>query len=75
MEWRILFLTFLSVAPSLWAYPSGAPSSACADLMPQHGAQSGTGNNGFILMSSVIDSGSYIPGEAYEGMKCLCLSL
>ena len=72
MEWIILFLAFLSVVPSLWAYPTGAPPSACADLMPQHGVESRTGNNGFILMSSVIDSGSYVPGEAYEGIKLLC---
>ena len=76
MEWRILFLTLLSVVSSLWAYPSGAPSSACADLMPQHGVSSRTdGNNGFVLMSSVIDSGgSYVPGQAYEG-KYLCEGL
>ena len=77
MEWRILFLTLLSVVSSLWAYPSGAPSFACADLTPQHGGVSSRtdGNNGFVLMSSVIDSGgSYVPGQAYEG-KCLCEGL
>ena len=62
----MLFLTLFAVLPSLWAFPTGAPTDACTDLMPQHGVQ-GVPNNGFIIMSDVIDDQSYVPGQTYEG--------
>ena len=63
-----LLLAFLSVLPSgLWARSAGAPQEACSDLMPQHFVESASMNNGFFVMSDVIDSGTYEPGETYNG--------
>ena len=46
----------------------GAPMGACPDLMPQHqGAESAPNNTGFFLLSDVIDSGTYQPGQTYQG--------
>ena len=59
------FLCLLSIVPSLLAYPSGAPTQACGDLMPQHGAQSAPTNDGFFLLGDVFD-GSYELGRTYE---------
>ena len=69
MKWTLLLLAFLSVLPSgLWARLMGAPRDACPDLMPKHsGTQSAPMNNGFFVMSDVIDSGTYEPGETYNG--------
>ena len=67
MKWILLLLAFLSVLPTgLWARREGAPTDACPNLMPQHGVQGGP-NNGFFLISDVIDNGTYEPGESYEG--------
>ena len=61
----LLVLPLLSIAPSLLAYPSGAPTQACSDLMPQHGAQSAPTNGGFFLFGDVFNS-PYVPGRTYE---------
>ena len=62
-----MLLAFLSVLPSLWARSGGAPIEACSDLMPQHGNTLSGPNNGFFLTGDVIDDGTYVPGETYEG--------
>ena len=67
----ILLLTLLYVLPSPWAFPSGAPERACSDLMPDHGVAGAPNNTGFFLLSEVIDSGTYIPGETYSGKVVL----
>lgn len=67
MECKMLFLTLFAVLPSLWAFPTGAPVDACGNLMPQHTGAQRMPNNGFIIMSDVIDNESYEPGETYEG--------
>lgn len=68
MKWIIFSLNFLSVIPNLWAMSNGAPTAACSDLMPLHdGAQSTLNNNIFFLMSDVIGTGLYTPGETYTG--------
>jgi len=62
----ILSLYLLAIIPSLLAYPSGAPTQACGDLMPQHaGAQSAPTNGGFFLLGEVFGR-AYTPGETYE---------
>ena len=60
------FLYLLSIAPTLLAYPSGAPTQACSDLMPQHyGAQTASTNGGFFMFGDVFNS-PYVPGRTYE---------
>ena len=59
-------LQLLAILPSLLAYPSGAPTEACSDLMPQHaGARSAPTNGGFFLLGEVFNR-VYIPGKTYE---------
>ena len=63
----ILFLTLMSAVPRLWARSDGAPTDACPSLMPQHGgAVIAPNNTGFFLISDVIDSGTYVPGQQYR---------
>ena len=62
-----LSLTLLSVVLSSWAFPNGAPSRACANLMPDHGVSGSTDNDGFFIFSDVIEDDSYTPGQTYEG--------
>ena len=67
MKWIILLLSLLSAIESYWAFPGGAPTQACASLMPDHMGQGGM-NDAFFIMSDVIDNnGIYTPGETYEG--------
>ena len=63
----LLSLTLLSVVPRLWAYRTGAPEQACGNLMPNHGVPGSTDNDGFFILSDVIDGDSYTPGQTYEG--------
>ena len=57
----------MSAMPRLWARSAGAPTGACSSLMPDHGAVSAPNNTGFFLISDVIDSGTYVPGQQYRG--------
>ena len=63
----LLSLTLLFVVPSSWAFPSGAPLGACANLMPDHGVSGSTVNDGFFIFNDVIEDDSYTPGQAFKG--------
>lgn len=69
MKWVIFVLNLLLVIPGLWARSGGAPAAACADLMPQHPGATVNPNNGFFLLSEVINTGVYNPGARYNGEK------
>ena len=63
-----LFIVVLfSTIPGLLARSSGAPTEACSDLLPRHGAASQPSNGGYFILSEAIDNG-YTPGRQYLGI-------
>ncbi|CAH1243990.1 FRRS1 [Branchiostoma lanceolatum] len=60
--WRVI-LTLLVITPVVWAYPSGAPTVACVNMFPNHGASEQTSPPPYEL---VVNKDTYAGGEEIE---------
>ncbi|XP_066298530.1 putative ferric-chelate reductase 1 isoform X1 [Branchiostoma lanceolatum] len=60
--WRVI-LSLLAVTAVVRAYPSGAPSTACTDMFPQHGPSEQTSTPPYEL---VVDKTTYAGGEEVQ---------
>ncbi|RVE59123.1 hypothetical protein OJAV_G00201370 [Oryzias javanicus] len=54
-------LVFLAMVPAAWSYPSGAVTSSCSNLTPQHRGSSQTGASPYTVTAS---SRSYTAGQS-----------
>lgn len=69
----VLLLISTLVSPSL-CLPTGAPSDACVDLMPNHGGTSSQPETSLpyeIVLDDFVDPSGvtqYVPGVTYTGM-------
>ena len=81
MEYIIYVLGLLLAAATVQCNPTGAPSAACADLRPQHGATAQTDSSPFELdveifqdlpddviapFTEIQPTHSYSPSTAYN---------
>jgi len=62
---ELFLITLFTMVPGLLAMSDGAPSGACGDLMPQHGAPNQPTNNGYFILSDAVNG--YTPGQQYLG--------
>ncbi|KAF6718256.1 putative ferric-chelate reductase 1 [Oryzias melastigma] len=54
-------LVLLAMVPAVWSYPSGAVTSSCSDLTPQHRGSSQTGASPYTVTTSTR---SYTAGQS-----------
>ncbi|XP_035692794.1 putative ferric-chelate reductase 1 isoform X1 [Branchiostoma floridae] len=61
--WGVIIVSLLGLTAGVWAYPSGAPASACLDMTPQHGPSEQTSTPPYEL---VVSNDTYAGGDEIE---------
>ncbi|XP_078575179.1 putative ferric-chelate reductase 1 isoform X2 [Branchiostoma floridae x Branchiostoma japonicum] len=58
-----VIVSLLALTAGVWAYPSGAPATACLDMTPQHGPSEQTSTPSYEL---VVSNDTYAGGDEIE---------